>query len=111
MEIELQKIKLPKCGKFVNHEFYIYDPNSDFIEDKNLFYLKEDLMQIEFDNLNLIIDLGWYGDVSNNKGKFKIFVIENQNWENPLKIESSYSQKEIVEKLNIVLDEINKACL
>jgi hypothetical protein len=109
MEIELQKIELPKCGKFVKHEFYTYDPENDFTEEKNLFYLKEDLLQIEFEKLNLIIDLGWYGEISKNNGNFKIFVVENQDWENPRKVEVSSSQKKIFEKLSAIIEEINKA--
>jgi len=111
MEIQLQNIELPNCGKFVKHDFHSYNPENDFTEEKNLLYLKEDLLQIEFEKLNLILDLGWYGEITNNNGSFKIFVIKNHDWENPLKIESSKSQKVINAKLNNILVEINKACI
>ena len=68
---------------------------------KNLFYLSEDLLQIEVGNL--IIDLGWYGEIWNNDGEFKIFVVENQHWENPIRTESSKSQKIIKEILENIL--------
>ena len=111
MKIELQKFELPNCGKFIKHEFYSYNPENDFTEEKNLLYLKEDLLQIEFEKLNVILDLGWYGEIANNNGSFKIFIIENQDWEKPLKIESSKSQKTITEKLINILNEMNKACI
>lgn len=75
MEIQLQRIELPNCGKIIKHEFCLYDPENEFTEEKNLFYLNEDLLQIEFEKLNLILDLGWYGEIANNKGSFKIFVV------------------------------------
>lgn len=111
MKIELQNIALPNFGKIIKHEFYSYDPENEFTPEKNLFYLTEDLLQIEFIKLNLILDLGWYGDIGTNKGSFKIFLIKNKDWENPIKIESSKSQKVINTKLNTILDEIKKTNL
>ena len=110
MKIELQMLEIPICGKILKHDFYKYDPQTDYSEINNLSYLKEDLLQIEFESLNLIIDLGWYGDISKNVGNFKIYIIQNQNWENPIKVKSSKSQKTITKKLIEYLKELNQAC-
>ncbi|KZE76580.1 hypothetical protein AV926_15670 [Myroides marinus] len=44
--------------------------------------LKEDLMQVEFDN-NTLLDIGWYPEF-NAQGQFTIQVIKDYNWEVPL---------------------------
>lgn len=41
----------------------------------------------------------------------KFLLFKNQDWENPLQIESSKSQKVINAKLYNILVEINKACI
>ena len=43
--------------------------------------LKEDMLQIAFGDGQYIVDVGWYPSFDIN-GKFKIFLIENQDWEN-----------------------------
>lgn len=112
MKIELQQFDIPFGGKIIKNDFYKYDPiTSEFTRDKNLLYLKEDLLQIEFESLGLLVDLGWYGEISKNDGDFKIYIIRNQNWEEPLKIYSSKSQKQIIKNLNEILKELKQACI
>ena len=106
IEYKLQPLIIPSGCKISKNEFTTYDPEIDFTEEKNLYHLKEDLLQIEFHYLNLIIDLGWYGQVSSNKGEFKIYVVENEDWDNPLKIENAKSQKIITKKLELILLQI-----
>jgi hypothetical protein len=51
-------------------------------------YLKEDLLQIQYsDNLfsSVIIDLGWY-ECEGEEGIFKIFIILDNDWENPVDV-------------------------
>jgi len=106
MEFELQPLIIPSGCKITKNDFTTYDPEIEFSEERNLFNLTEDLLQIEFEYSNLIVDLGWYGETSNNNGVFKIFVIENYDWDNPIRIEISKSQKLINEKLKLILLEI-----
>jgi len=105
---KLQKLKFPSNCKVVKHEFTTYDPEIEFSENHSLNYLSEDLLQIEFEELDLIVDLGWYGGISNKKGLFKIHIIKDSNWENPIKIETSTSQLIIVKKLEDILSLLNK---
>lgn len=43
--------------------------------------LKEDLLQVNYNN-KYIIDVGWYPEFDEN-GRFKVYVIEDFDWENP----------------------------
>ena len=108
-EFKLQSLIIPSGCRIVKNDFTTYDPEIEFTEEQNLYNLTEDLLQIEFDYSNLIIDLGWYGEISSNKGEFKIYVIENKDWENPLIIENSKSQKIITKKLELILLEIQES--
>ncbi|MGX7666722.1 hypothetical protein [Flavobacterium pedocola] len=103
MKYELQKLTVPDNYKVVQNVFFTYDPETDYSENENLLYLSEDLLQLKNEKLNLIIDLGWYGEIYSNKGTFKLYVIENQDWENPVITEASKSQKIITEKLEKLL--------
>ena len=109
IEYKLQPLIIPSGCKIAKNDFTTYDPEIDYTEERNLYNLTEDLLQIQFDYSNLTIDLGWYGEISSNKGEFKIYVIENEDWDNPLKIENSKSQKIITEKLELILLEIHES--
>ncbi|WP_282043426.1 hypothetical protein [Winogradskyella flava] len=106
MNKELQSLKIPTGCKINKNEFTTYNPEIEYTEEKNLFYLWEDLLQIEFEHSHLIIDLGWYGEISSNDGEFRILVVENENWEEPLKLVNSKSQKIITSELDKILMEI-----
>lgn len=101
MKLNLQQLLIPNHCKILKNSFSTYDPEIDYSEEKNLFYLTEDLLQIEFENL--ILDLGWYGEISTNEGEFKIYLIQNQDWENPIIKKSSKYQKVIKETLEEIL--------
>lgn len=67
--------------------------------------LDEDLFQITFNNGN-ILDIGW-APAFEEKGKFIIQVISNDDWEIPIyKSFASWEEKELSEKI----DEALKNC-
>ena len=109
IDYKLQPLIIPSGFRIAKNDFTTYNPEIDFTEERNLFYLTEDLLRIEFDYSNLTIDLGWYGEITYNNGEFKIYIIENEDWDNPLRIENSKSQKIITEKLELILLEIHKS--
>lgn len=45
--------------------------------------LYEDMFQAQASN-NVILDIGWYGETEGLKGKFVLYLIKDQDWENPL---------------------------
>ncbi|MDO6803769.1 hypothetical protein Q4595_15050 [Wenyingzhuangia sp. 1_MG-2023] len=100
----IQKIEFPFDCNIINHNFYDYDPLLSFSETTSLQYLSEDLFQCTFPEENIVIDLGWYGDIANNKGEFKLYMIQNENWEIPLKVFQSKSLKEIKSTLLKILE-------
>ena len=109
MVFELQPLIIPVGCRIAKNDFTTYDPETEYSEDRSLFYLTEDLLQIEFSSSNLVIDLGWYGDFETNDGQFKICVIQNEDWSNPLIIEESKSQSTIHERLERILLEIRES--
>lgn len=108
MNFELQQLSIPNDCQIIKNSFTTYDPETAYSEERSRCNLSEDLLQIEFASLNIIVDLGWYGDFETNDGYFKIFVIKNSDWENPLRIEISKSQSIITEKLEQILIGIKK---
>ena len=50
-------------------------------------FLKEDLLQVEYsinESAKIIVDVGWYGDESEQQGIFRIFVLKGNDWDNPI---------------------------
>ena len=108
MNLRKQFSDFPKSLKVIKNEFYTYDPNSEFEEKLNYEYLTEDLLQLYLEKDCTTIDLGWYGDLSENKGCFKVYVIKNENWENPLEVVKSKSQAKISNELLRIIEQYNK---
>ena len=93
--IVLQEITIPENCEIKEHEFYTYDPLNAFARLNSLKYLNENLFQCYFPEEDIIIDLGWYGDAVANDGEFRIQVIKNEYWDNPVKVFNSTSIDEI----------------
>jgi hypothetical protein len=102
-QFPLQEIEIPEGISLVFSEFHQYDPTNDFTKELNLHFLKEDLFQVTFDEANLVVDMGWYGDHSNNKGEFKIQIIYGSDWDFPITTIFAKSLEEVVDALNRVL--------
>lgn len=73
---------------------------SEQIED-----LKEDLMQIGLNN-GLIIDVGWYPSF-NPSGNFILYVIKNNDWNNPINVIYEKKINLLITKLNETIKEFN----
>ena len=101
--IKLHKINFPKDCELIHHEFHSYDPQNSFTEADSIKYLHEDLLQCYFEEDNLIIDLGWYGNLKENRGEFKIQLIKDENWEIPFEVICSKSMEDIMTYLLKIL--------
>ena len=64
---------------------------------------EEDLLQVSFFDEKYILDVGWYPNPRKN-GVFKVYVIKNYDWENPLFIRS---HKDINHLIPIIKQGIN----
>jgi hypothetical protein len=101
--IKLQEIDFPIDCEINTHDFYDYEPELSFTAANSLQYLSEDLLSCAFPADHLVIDLGWYGDITKNEGEFKIQIIQSQNWDNPVNVIFSKSADEIKTLLNKIL--------
>lgn len=102
-----QELDIPDSFVVVKHDFFAYDPTSEFNEIESLLYLNEDLFQARFDESELIIDLGWYGDVRKNKGHFELKLIQCNHWDDPVSTIHAKSLEEATEILNRTLAAIH----
>jgi len=102
--IQIQEINFPSDCRVVNNDFYTYDPEFSFDEADSRKYLNEDLLQCAFPAEDMIIDLGWYGDSIGNKGEFRIYLIQNENWEIPFNVIHSKSVEETKSLLYKILE-------
>ncbi len=59
IEYKLQPLIILSRYRIAKNDFTTYDPEIDFTEEKNLYNLTKDLLQIELDYSSLTIDLGW----------------------------------------------------
>jgi hypothetical protein len=102
----LQPLRIPKGWQVSFNIFMEIDPlNQDINNFDPGWDLSQDLLQIQSVQRDIIIDLGWYPDHDPN-GEYKIFVIKNLDWENPLITYASRSKDEIVSKIERLLLEI-----
>ena len=98
-------------GKVIANEFEVINENVAL--SKQLTSLDEDMLLVEFGN-NLDIDIGWYchfkdGDsyeTSKGSGRFRIYVLQNRDWDNPLlriKTKSFDGLKRAIKKAQAVI--------
>ena len=95
MQKQLQDLKIPSGYNIEFNSFFTYDPESEYSEKDNIMYLSEDLFQCVYQPKKIIVDLGWYGEIHSNDGEFKIYVVANQDWDNPLRTVKAKSLSKI----------------
>jgi len=66
----------------VRHDSISWTDNNFEINEDTVFDLSEDLLQIIFNNNN-ILDVAWYPDLEVD-GFFKIVLIKDMNWDSPI---------------------------
>ncbi|CDG22859.1 conserved protein of unknown function [Xenorhabdus poinarii G6] len=92
---------LEKSGVIIFNDFSI----SDDIPLKNqLDELKEDMLQVEFPN-GYLLDIGWKPSFEID-GKFKLVLIKEFNWENPVYLDSASNLFELEEKIQLAMQKL-----
>ena len=87
----------------------IYRGNTEFSFDKaleeQLVELTEDICQIEYKEKNSIIDIGWYPKYAEitNHSHFKIYIIQNSDWDNPIKVYYCYDIPKLKETIELAI--------
>lgn len=96
-QFELQPLRLSSGWTVKYNDFSEYDFNEDGQE--YLYELKEDLLQLE--NQNLIIDLGWYPSMDIT-GRYILYLIDknaDKPFDDPIDVIESRSKQDILSKL------------
>ena len=109
-DIPLQPLRISKGWTVDYNEFTEIEPYSDIkvegLPDEDVWELfLQDLLQLKHEAYGIIIDLGWTPEADPD-GSYKLTVIENQDWHNPLFIYRSKNKDDIVEKINHWLSKI-----
>lgn len=68
--------------------------------------LKEDLLQLEIGE-DYLIDVGYYPEFSLD-GEFKVFIIRDHDWAEPLRVKSCKTTELLIEYIQEVINEIVK---
>ncbi|MDC9624019.1 hypothetical protein PSI22_20900 [Xenorhabdus sp. XENO-7] len=80
MNIDFSK----KSGVIIFNDFFI---RNDIPLENQLDELKEDMLQVEFPN-GYLLDIGWRSSFEID-GQFKLALIKDFNWENPIYLDSA----------------------
>jgi hypothetical protein len=91
-------------GKIVLYDFIDL---SKPIEDQ-IWSLKEDMLQIEFYDTLYLIDVGWPNEFETD-GCFRIMLIKNLNWEEPLEFKE-VSHVNLISEMNSIISKIMNKC-
>lgn len=75
----------------------VFDDLSEYMNTNDKSLLKEDMLQLSY--MGYIIDLGFYST------GFILYLIKDQNWDTPVKIEH-IQENEIINRLNKMCGEI-----
>ena len=69
-------------GSGIIKKYIDFNINEEQPLHKQIYVLKEDLIQIIYEN-NYLIDVGWYPEFS-EKGNFIVSLIKDYKWDNPV---------------------------
>ena len=107
--IKLQSLRIPTGWKVSYNKFLEIEPNSLREDDSVWIHFTQDILQLKylFRKVKLIVDLGWYPETEID-GTFRLVVIKNEEWENPLEVFESRSKAEIVEKIEKIIEDISE---
>lgn len=93
----------------------IYCPSNIRIEyykplKKQVDILREDMLFVDYgnDSFNYVIDVGWYGRSFSTIGYFKVFLVKNSEWINPLIVIKCKSIKRLVPAIELCLDKLKE---
>lgn len=65
----------------------------------SLLNFTEDILQITHRHKDIIIDLGWYPDMD-PKGNFRLVLIKDKDWQNPIETFETRGVEEVRNKID-----------
>jgi hypothetical protein len=105
MKNKLQPLRVPTGWHVSYNTFTELDPQDLSENAEDWWELNEDLLQLHYSPKKLTLDLGWYGGNSLSSGFFRVYLIQNQDWENPLTEYTTQNKEEIISKIEKLLYE------
>ncbi len=78
------------------------------LSSESAYELSEDLLQIEFPNQNLLIDVGWYNPFKTKQGVFRLVIIQNMDWEKPLFKQNFRKINTLKQKISQLINKIKQ---
>lgn len=79
------------------------DETFDLGDEEFLFSLKEDMLQISCPSLDTLVDVGWYPEF-NPRGRFRIYVIQHENWDQPLEESTAQNLPQLFDALAAIIE-------
>lgn len=71
----------------------------DFVDNKSyaeqLWSFKEDILQVVYQDF--VLDLGWYPEFDLEKGSFRLVIVKDENWMDPIYCKRTQSISEVRE--------------
>ncbi|MBH8601198.1 hypothetical protein [Thermoactinomyces sp. CICC 23799] len=104
-EAKIQALRIPKGWTVKHNNLREINPKTLKQDDDKWFYFTQDLLQLEHQEKSILLDLGWYPDVT-PEGEFQVQIIQNGNWEQPIRQFTSNDLHEIVKSIEDVLNQI-----
>ena len=109
-DIPLQPLRISRGWTVGYNEFTEIEPYSDIkvvgLPDEDVWELfLQDLLQLKHEYHNVTIDLGWVPEAE-PEGSYKLTVLKNQDWDNPLYYYKSKNKDDVVDKINYWLNRV-----
>lgn len=89
-----------------NIKYWEFNINPHEKLENQIDYLKEDLVQVEFSNSPLLIDIWYYPSFEQN-WKLRLFLTDKNSWDNYLENIEVWNINELQEKINHLLVKYN----
>lgn len=86
----------------VKHDSISWINDNFEVTEDTIFGLSQDLLQINFKNQKILLDVGWYPDLDVN-GVFRTELIKDNDWENPIISVESKNIKSLKNDINRVI--------
>ena len=109
-DVQLQALRIPTGWTVIWNQFYEVEPDADIeiagLPDGDVWELfLQDLLQLQNGNRKLLLDLGWVPE-ANPQGRYKLTLVENEDWIHPVATYESRDKDDIVEQIDLWLIKI-----
>jgi hypothetical protein len=114
-DIQLQALQIPIGWRVQWNQFFDVEPGAeievDGLPEGDVWELfPQDLLQLKYDERNLVVDLGWLPEADPD-GRYILTLVENKNWDQPMSVYESTKKGEIVKNINLWLKKISSGSM